>query len=101
MLLDFIIEVCMKGVEKSEAILQSVGLRLCPILMTTVSTIVGLIPLVFEMAVGLERMSPLGIVAATGLTIGTFMTMVVISVVYSVLDSVSESWRISVRNLFL
>jgi hypothetical protein len=43
--------------------------------MTTVSTIIGLTPLVFEMAVGLERMSPLGIVAATGLIVGTFLTV--------------------------
>jgi multidrug efflux pump subunit AcrB len=65
--------------------------------MTTVSTIVGLIPLVFEMAVGLERMSPLGIVAATGLTVGTFLTMIVIPVVYSSLDSlaaaVERAWQ--------
>jgi len=42
------------------------------------------------MAVGLERMSPLGIAAATGLLVGTFLTMVVIPVVYSVLDSAAE-----------
>jgi multidrug efflux pump subunit AcrB len=64
-------------------------LRIRPILMTTVSTIVGLTPLVFEMAVGLERMSPLGIVAATGLTIGTFLTMIVIPVVYSSIDTMA------------
>jgi len=57
--------------------------------MTTVSTIVGLTPLIFEMAVGLERMSPLGIVAATGLLVGTFLTMIVIPVVYSSMDSIS------------
>ncbi len=39
------------------------------------------------MAVGLERMSPLGIVAAVGLVVGTFLTMIVIPVVYSGLDS--------------
>jgi len=66
---------------KDEAIVQSVRLRIRPILMTTVSTIVGLTPLIFEMAVGLERKSPLGIVAATGLTVGTFLTLIVIAVV--------------------
>jgi multidrug efflux pump subunit AcrB len=43
------------------------------------------------MAVGLERMSPLGIVAATGLIVGTFLTMIVIPVVYSLLDSLSTA----------
>ncbi len=87
LLLDFILEARKKGMAKDKAILQSVRLRIRPILMTTVSTIVGLIPLVFEMAVGLERMSPLGIVAAVGLLIGTFLTMIVIPVVYSSMDS--------------
>lgn len=87
LLLDFILNARKAGMAKDEAILQSVRLRIRPILMTTVSTIVGLTPLVFEIAVGLERMSPLGIVAATGLTIGTFLTMIVIPVVYSSIDS--------------
>ncbi|MCD6460616.1 efflux RND transporter permease subunit [bacterium] len=89
LLLDFILKARKGGMEKNEAIIQSVQLRIRPILMTTVSTIVGLTPLIFEMAVGLERMSPLGIVAATGLLVGTFLTMILIPVVYSSIDSVS------------
>jgi len=50
LLLDFIIEARKKGMARDDAILQSVRLRIRPILMTTVSTVVGLIPLVFEMA---------------------------------------------------
>ncbi len=89
LLLDFIIEARKKGMGKKEAILQSVQLRIRPILMTTASTIIGLVPLIFEMAVGLERMSPLGIVAAFGLLVGTFLTMIVIPVVYSSMDSLT------------
>lgn len=88
LLLDFILKARRNGMTKDEAILQSVRLRIRPILMTTVSTIVGLTPLIFQMAVGLERMSPLGIVAASGLTAGTVLTMIVIPVVYSSLDTV-------------
>lgn len=89
LLLEFILNARKAGMSKDEAIMQSVRLRIRPILMTTVSTIVGLTPLVFEMAVGLERMSPLGIVAATGLLVGTFLTMIVIPVVYSSIDSLA------------
>ena len=64
LLLDFIIKARQDGMSKNEAIVYAVKLRLRPILMTTVSTIIGLTPLIFELAVGLERMSPLGIVAA-------------------------------------
>jgi multidrug efflux pump subunit AcrB len=90
LLLGFIIHARQHGMERDEAIIQSVHLRIRPILMTTVSTVLGLSPLVFEMAVGLERMSPLGIAAATGLLIGTFLTMVVIPVVYASMDSAAE-----------
>ncbi|NOZ19848.1 MAG: efflux RND transporter permease subunit [Planctomycetes bacterium] len=89
LLLDFILAARKKGMAKDEAILQAVRLRIRPILMTTVSTIVGLSPLIFEMAVGLERMSPLGVVAASGLTVGTVLTMIVIPVVYSSMDSMA------------
>jgi multidrug efflux pump subunit AcrB len=57
--------------------------------MTMLSTVVGLSPLALEMAVGLERLSPLAIVAGTGLLLGTFLTMIVVPVVYSCLDSLS------------
>ena len=89
LMLGFITQARASGLSKDAALLQSVRLRIRPILMTTVSTILGLTPLVFEMAVGLERMSPLGIAAATGLLAGTFLTMVVIPVVYSCLDSLA------------
>jgi len=78
---------------------ESVSLRLRPILMTTISTCVGLSPLVFEMAVGLERMSPLAIVASTGLLVGTFLTMVLVPVVYSCLDSLKIGAAKTVRFL--
>ncbi len=90
LILDFILGARKRGMPKNEAIIEAVRLRIRPILMTTVSTIVGLTPLVFEMAVGLERMSPLGIVAATGLLAGTFLTIIVIPVVYSSVDSLAE-----------
>ncbi len=91
LLLDFIIKARASGKPREEAIVQSVRLRLRPILMTTTSTVIGLTPLIFEMAIGLERMSPLGIVAASGLLVGTFLTMIVIPVVYTLMDGLSQS----------
>ncbi len=93
LILDFIINARENGMSKNEAIIHAVRLRLRPILMTTVSTIIGLTPLIFELAVGLERMSPLGIVAATGLLVGTFLTMIVVPVIYSLFDSLSVNTR--------
>ncbi|EKD83709.1 MAG: acriflavin resistance family protein (AcrB/AcrD/AcrF family protein) [uncultured bacterium] len=67
---------------RHEALFESVKTRMRPILITTLSTIIGLMPLTFESAVGLERMSPLGVVASFGLLTGTLMTMVMIPVLY-------------------
>jgi len=89
MLLDFIVESREDGMSRREAILESIRLRLRPILMTTFSTVVGLSPLALEMAVGLERLSPLAIVAASGMLVGTFLTMIVVPVVYSCIDSLT------------
>jgi len=97
LLLDFILNARAGGMPRDEAILQSVRLRIRPILMTTVSTIVGLIPLALEMAVGLERMSPLAVVAASGLLVGTFLTMIVVPVVYSALDTLGSGGAIVLR----
>lgn len=91
LLLGFIRNTRQQGTEKDQAIVQAVRLRVRPILMTTTSTVLGLTPLVLEMAVGLERMSPLGIAAATGLLVGTFLTMVIIPVAYSMLDSLTQA----------
>lgn len=89
LMLDFILDARHSGTPKDDAILQSVELRLRPILMTAVSTVIGFSPLIFEMAVGLERMSPLGIAAASGLLFGTIITLVIIPVIYSSLDSLT------------
>lgn len=87
LLLGFVRAALAEGRPLEEALVQSVRRRLRPILITTVSTILGLSPLVFERAVGLERMSPLGIVASVGLLVGTVLTLVIVPVVHAVFVS--------------
>lgn len=60
-------------------------MRLRPVLMT-IFTFVGMLPIISETAVGLERMSPLGTAAGFGLLVGTVMNLVVTPVVYSLLN---------------
>lgn len=90
LLLDFINQARQDGWDRESAIQRAVELRLRPIFMTMLSTVVGLSPLAFELAVGLERLSPLAIVAGTGLMLGTFLTMIVVPVVYSCLDGLGR-----------
>ena len=86
-LIDFIDNAIQEGMELQKALETSVRIRLRPILITTCSTIIGMLPLTFEQAVGLERMSPLGVVASFGLFTGTLMTLVVIPIAYDLIVS--------------
>ncbi|GAB6886933.1 efflux RND transporter permease subunit [Desulfothermus okinawensis JCM 13304] len=92
-LIDFIKQARNKGMERNEALINSVRLRLRPVLMTTISTFVGMLPIIYETAVGLERMSPLGTAAGFGLLVGTVMTMVITPVTYSLLDDLGQFFR--------
>ena len=94
LMLTFILEERKSGSSTTTAVEQGVRLRMRPILMTTVSTVVGFSPLIFEWAVGLERMSPLGIVAGAGLITGTFLTLVIVPMVYAIFEDLrSDSAR--------
>lgn len=55
--------------------------------MTAGSTIVGMIPIAMEWAVGIERLSPLAVVTIGGLLAGTFLTLLVVPVLFHALES--------------
>ena len=93
LLLDFILHARANGMSKDEAIVEAVRLRFRPIVMTAASTALGLSPLVFEMAVGMERMSPLGIVASFGLIMGIFSSTWIYPVIYSLADSLADAFK--------
>ncbi len=78
LLVDFAQEALNRGVPLKAAILQAVDLRTRPILMTAAAAAVGMVPVAFEWAVGLERLSPLAVVAIGGLIAGTFLTLLIV-----------------------
>ena len=80
LLVDFTQEALKRGVPLKQAILQAVDLRTRPILMTAAAASVGMVPVAFEWAVGLERLSPLAVVAIGGLIVGTFLTLLIVPV---------------------
>ena len=71
------------GLGYNEALLEAGPARLRPILMTTLTTIIGIMPMVFSQASGMETQQPLGIVVIFGLTLSTVITLVFIPVLYS------------------
>lgn len=87
LLVDFIQTALAQGQDLRTAILESVRLRTRPVLMTAGSTIVGMIPIALEWAVGIERLSPLAVVAIGGLLAGTFLTLLVVPILFHGLES--------------
>jgi multidrug efflux pump subunit AcrB len=78
LLIDFYQHYRKEGNPAFEAALESVRVRFRPVFMTAFGTIAGMIPIAFEWAVGLERLSPLADVAIGGLLVGTILTLIYI-----------------------
>lgn len=81
------------GMSKREALLAACPVRLRPILMTAASTIAGATPVVLGYGVGAESNAPMGTVIAFGLFLATLLTLLVVPVVYSLLDSLVSRLR--------
>jgi HAE1 family hydrophobic/amphiphilic exporter-1 len=80
-----------RGVEKTEALLQAGPVRLRPILMTALSTIAGLIPVALGLGDGAASRAPMGACVVGGMITSTFLTLIVIPVVYSVVESAYDT----------
>jgi len=85
-LIDLINQMRRKGTDKIEAIMEGGKLRLRPILMTTLTTTLALLPLAIGFGDGAELRSPMGITVIGGLLVSTLLTLVVIPVMYSIMD---------------
>jgi len=85
-LVDYINHLRDRGMEKTEAIMLAGKVRLRPILMTTSTTVLGLLPMAVGMGDGAEIRTPMAITVIIGLITSTILTLLVIPTVYSVLD---------------
>jgi HAE1 family hydrophobic/amphiphilic exporter-1 len=85
-LLDYTERLRKKGMPYMEAVLQSGRVRLRPILMTALTTILGLMPLAIGFGGGSELRRPLAVTVIGGLTTSTFMTLVIIPVIYALVQ---------------
>ena len=75
------------GIDKREAVLESAAARFRPILMTSLSTILGIMPMVFATGSGAESRIAMGVSVAGGLIFATFFTLYIIPVMYSYISS--------------
>ncbi|MBO4657004.1 MAG: efflux RND transporter permease subunit [Bacteroidales bacterium] len=89
-LVDYINLMRDRGYELSEAIALSGRSRLRPVMMTALTTILGMLPMALSRGEGSEMWHPLGIVVIGGLLVSTFVTLIVVPVFYAVLSKNSD-----------
>ena len=75
-----------RGMERTEAVITAGRTRLRPILMTTLAMIFGMLPLALGIGAGAEERAPMARAVVGGLVTSTFLTLLVVPVVYTLLD---------------
>lgn len=86
-IVDYMNQLIEQGMEKHEAILQAGRTRLRPVLMTALTTILGLLPMVFGTDMGAAMGKPMAIVTVGGLLYGTLLTLLVVPCIYDLMNS--------------
>lgn len=79
------------GDERSQAILEAARLRLRPILMTTLTTVVGMLPLALALGEGAEMLQPLAVTIVSGLAFSTLVSLILVPMVYRVLGASEQT----------
>ena len=82
-----------RGEDKDTAILNACPRRVRPVLMTTLTTVLGLLPMVFSNGEGAEMMRPMAIVMITGMVVSTIVTLLFTPVYYSLIESLTQRVR--------
>ena len=80
------------GLNRLEAIMDSAASRFRPILMTSLSTILGIAPMVFATGAGAESRISMGVTVAGGLIFSTFFTLYIIPAMYSIISSTKANF---------
>lgn len=94
LLVDYINQLRNAKMERNEAILTAGPVRLRPIMMTTASTILGMVPLAISRGAGAELRAPMAIAIAGGLVSSTILSLIVVPVVYTLLDDFRSRFKL-------
>jgi HAE1 family hydrophobic/amphiphilic exporter-1 len=87
-MIDYINRLKKRGSLFAEAIVEGSVVRIRPILITAVTTILGMLPMAFSQTEGSELRSPMAVAVASGLAFSTFLTLFIIPIVYSIVKGV-------------
>lgn len=88
-LVDYVNQLRSRGMEMYEALIQAGVIRLRPILITAITTMLGMLPMAISTSEGAEMRAPMAITVIGGLFMGTILTLIIIPVVYSMVDRIS------------
>jgi len=97
-LVDYTNTLCSRGMEVREACIEAGRRRLRPILMTSLTTILGMAPIAFFPGAGADSIQPIGKTFVGGLFVSTFMTIFVTPIMYSVFNSWRSKKNKSIKN---
>ena len=90
-LVDYINTLRARGMERNEAIVKAGSVRLRPILMTTATTVLGLLPMAIGLGDGAEIRTPMALTVIAGLLSSTVLTLLLIPSVYAIFDSLKQA----------
>ncbi|HET6583414.1 MAG TPA: efflux RND transporter permease subunit [Nannocystaceae bacterium] len=89
-LVDYVGQLKARGHPTEEALAIAGGVRLRPILMTTLTTVLGLVPMALGLGDGAEIRTPMAITVIAGLSLSTLLTLVVIPTLYAGVDRIAD-----------
>jgi len=88
-MIDYINQLRQRGVDTKEAIVQGSVTRLRAVLLTALTTMIGMLPMALSTSEGAEFRSPMAITVLGGMTVTTVLTLFVIPAIYSLFEKVS------------
>lgn len=91
LLMDYINQLRRAGLKRTDAIMKTGLVRLRPILMTTASTVLGMVPIAIGLGAGAELRQPMAVAIIGGLLTSTLLSLVVVPVLYTLLED-GWSW---------
>jgi hydrophobe/amphiphile efflux-1 (HAE1) family protein len=93
LLVEFANQRVSQGMSAMEAMMEAGRIRLRPILMTSLATIAGILPIAIGFGASAEGRRPLGVAAVGGLATSTLLTLIVIPVVYTIFSDVASKMK--------
>jgi HAE1 family hydrophobic/amphiphilic exporter-1 len=88
-MIDYINQLIRKGLDRREAVIKGAVTRLRPVLLTALTTILGMMPMAISRSSGSEFRSPMALAVIGGLTATTFLTLFIIPIIYSLINKIS------------